>query len=88
MCPATRPRRWRLIDLLRTHPAALLGFTALEVEHDGESEFVITTDLDVGRIAASAASRMAHIVDLAEVVRTQFGGLAVIHQLGDVTNDN
>ena len=26
-----------LIDLLRTHPAALLGVTALEVERDGES---------------------------------------------------
>ena len=31
---------------------------------------------------------MAHIVDLSDVVRTQFGGLAVIHQLGDSTNDN
>ena len=76
-----------LIDLLRTHPGALLGLTALEVEHDGHIQFVITNDLgSVDRRLGSGA--MAHIVDLADVVRTQFGGLAVIHQLGDLTHDN
>jgi hypothetical protein len=76
-----------LIDLLRTHPGALLGVTALEVEHDGHTEFVITNDLEsVDRHFGAGA--MAHIVDLADMVRGQFGGLAVIHQLGDPTNDN
>ena len=76
-----------LIDLLRTHPGALLGLTALEVEHDGHIQFVITNDLGSldSRLGSGA---MAHIVDLSDVVRTQFGGLAVIHQLGEPTNDN
>ena len=76
-----------LIDLLRTHPGALLGVTALEVEHDGHIQFVITNDLGSvdSRLEPGA---MAHIVDLADVVRTHFGGLAVIHQPGDPTNDN
>ena len=76
-----------LIDLLRTHPGALLGVTAVQVEHDGHTDFVITNDLGSvdSRLEPGA---MAHIVDLADVVRTHFGGLAVIHQPGDPTNDN
>ena len=75
-----------LIDLLRTHPAALLGITALEVDHDGETDTVITTDLDMVDRHFGRES-LAHIVDLTEVVRTHFGGLAVLHQLG-ASNDN
>ena len=75
-----------LIDLLRTHPAALFRLTTLEVEHDGRTDVVLTTDLEsVDRHFGPGA--MAHIVDLADVVRTHFGGLAVIHQLGD-SHDN
>ena len=49
--------------------------------------FVITKELGAldSRLGSDA---MAHIVDLSDVVRTQFGGLAVIHQPGDPTNDN
>ena len=75
-----------LIDLLRSHPAALVGITALEMDHDGGTDTVITTDLDrVDRHFGRES--LAHIVDLAEVVRTHFGGLAVIHQLGE-SHDN
>ena len=35
-----------LIDLPRSHPAALTGITALEVDHDGYVDTVITTDLE------------------------------------------
>ena len=74
-----------LIDLLRTHPGALLGVTTFEVEQDGHTEFVITNDLEaVDRHFGSGA--MSHIVDLADAVRS-LGGLAVIHQLGG-THDN
>ena len=69
-----------LIDLLRSHPAALVGVTALEVGHDGEIETVITTDLDLVDRHFGRKS-LAHIVDLAEVVRTHFGGLARVTPL-------
>jgi hypothetical protein len=64
-----------LIDLLRTHPAALIGITALEVGHDGATDTVITTDLDAVDRHFGRES-LAHIVDLHEVVQTHFGGLA------------
>ena len=70
-----------LIDLLRSHPSALVGFTALEVDHDGETETVITTDLDMVDRHFGRES-LAHIVDLAEVVRTHFGGLARVTPVG------
>ena len=64
-----------LIDLLRTHPAALLGFTALEVEADGILRLVVTTDLNAAETRFGGIQRL---VDLAEFVRTQFGGLALV----------
>ena len=68
-----------LIDLLRTHPAALLGVTALEIQRDGESQIVVTTDLNT---AAAHFGGIQRFVDLAELVRTQFGGLALITPVG------
>ena len=68
-----------LIDMLRTHPAALLGVTALEIERDGESLLVVTTDLDA---AEAHFGGIQSFVDLAEIVRTQFGGIALITPLG------
>ena len=69
-----------LIDLLRTHPAALVRITALEVDHDGHVDTVITTDLEAVDRHFGRES-LAHIVDLADVVRTHFGGLARVTPL-------
>ena len=64
-----------LIDLLRIHPSALLGVTALEIERDGESQIVVTTDLNIAEAHFGGIQRF---VDLAELVRAQFGGIALI----------
>jgi hypothetical protein len=82
--PRDEAEAYALIDLLRSHPAALVGITALQVDHDDDTEFVLTADLDAVDRHFGRES-LAHIVDLAEVVRTHFGGLAVIHQLGEST---
>jgi hypothetical protein len=75
--PRDEAEAYALIDLLRSHPTALTGITALEVEHDGETDTVITTELDLVDRHFGRES-LAHIVDLAEVIRTHFGGLARI----------
>ena len=64
-----------LIDLLRTHPAAHVGVTALEVDRGGVTDTVVTTELDAVDRHFGRES-LAHIVDLHEVVQTDFGGLA------------
>ena len=63
------------MDLLRSHPAALLGCAALEVEADGILRIVVATDLNAAETRFGGIQRF---VDLAEVVRTQFGGLALV----------
>jgi hypothetical protein len=78
--PRDEAEAYALIDLLRSHPAALTGITALEVDHDGETDTVITTELDLVDRHFGRES-LAHIVDLAEVVRTHFGGLARVTPL-------
>ena len=45
-----------LIDLLRTHPAALLDITALEIERDGESQ-IIADACSTGRPFVGATAR-------------------------------
>ena len=60
--------------------AALTGVTALEVDHDGHVDTVITTDLDMVDRHFGRES-LAHIVDLADAVRTHFGGLARVTPL-------
>lgn len=66
-----------LIDLLRSHPAALVGVTVYRVDGDG---FVITTDLDAAR--GRYGDRLRETVDLAAVVRDDFGGIAVLRKPG------
>jgi hypothetical protein len=68
-----------LIDLLRAHPAALLGVTTFEVVHGSSRSFVLTTNAEsTGDIFGANVLR---IVDLAEVLRDQFDGLAVMEPL-------
>ena len=68
-----------LVDLLRTHPGALLGFIALEVEHKGLRRIVVTTDVDAAEAHFGSVLR---IVDMADLVRTRFSGIALVTPLG------
>ena len=64
-----------LIDLLRSHPGALLGITAYEIERDGRVAIIVTTGTDA---AGSISNRLLMTVDLAEVISTRFGGIAIL----------
>ena len=65
-----------LIDLLRAHPAALIGVTAFEVAHGPTRSFLVTTNADsTADLFGDSALRT---VDLADVLREQFDGLAVL----------
>ncbi len=71
-----------LVDLLRSYPAALIGVTVLQVERNGETEFVLTTDVEAARRQwASTDISVIDVVELAEVVKTQFDGLALLTKI-------
>jgi hypothetical protein len=67
-----------LVDLLRSHPGALVGVTTYEIERDGRIVVIVTTTTYATPISGS----LLRTVDLAEVISTRFGGIAVVGPFG------
>lgn len=72
-----------ILDLIRLNPLALSGITALQVELDGGSEWILTSDLEFARqhLADIGAKEVA-VANLAEIVKQQYGGIAALTTLG------
>lgn len=72
-----------MLDLIRQNPLALSGITVLQVELDGSTEWLLTTDLAFARqhLADIHAKEIA-VVNLGDVVAQQYGGLATLTTLG------
>ena len=72
-----------ILDLIRIAPSALSGITALQIEMDGGTEWLLTTDLALARqhLADIGAKEIAK-VNLADVVAEQYGGIAALTTLG------
>ena len=72
-----------LLDLIQLQPMALSGVTVLQIELDGGSEWLLTTDLPFARqhLADIHAKEIAR-VNLADVLERQYGGVAVLTTLG------
>lgn len=72
-----------LLEVLRLYPAALTGLVALEIELDGATQWLLTTDLDQARdyLRDIGGTEIA-VLDPADVIRAQYGGLALLGTLG------
>ena len=72
-----------LLDLIRQNPLALSGITALQIELDGGTEWLLTTDLPFARQhLADVGGHEIAVRNLADVLLTQYGGIAVLTTLG------
>ena len=62
---------------------ALSGITVLQIELDGGTEWLLTTDLPFARqhVADIHAKEIA-VVNLADVLELQYGGVATLTTLG------
>ena len=71
-----------LLNVLHRHPAVLIGVAVLQVELDGAPRWLLTTDLNCGRqrLADIGGLEIA-VLDLAAVVKEQYGGLALLSGL-------
>ena len=72
-----------LLDLIHRHPLCLSGITVLQIELDGATEWLLTTDVDFAR--QHLADIFAHeirVVNLIEVLHEQYGGIATLGTLG------
>ncbi len=72
-----------LIDLLQQQPWWLTGLIALEIELDGATEWLLTTDLVFARhhLADIGADEIALLMP-ADVVSEQYGGVALLSTVG------
>ena len=72
-----------LLDLLCRHPSVLSGVTVLEIELDGGTEWLLTTDLQYARrYVTDVGGNEIAVHQLADVLLTQYGGIAVLNTLG------
>jgi len=72
-----------LLDLLRRHPSVLSGITLLEIELDGGTELLLTTDLTYARrYVVDVGGHEIAVRHLPDVLLTQYGGVAVLTTLG------
>ena len=72
-----------LLDLLCRHPSVLSGVTVLELELDGGTEWLLTTDLPYARrYLADVGGHEVAERHLPDVLLMQYGGVAVLTTLG------
>ena len=72
-----------LLDLLCRHPSVLSGVTVLEIELDGSTEWLLTTDLKhARRYVTDVGGNEIAVHQLADVLLTQYGGVALLTTLG------
>ena len=79
--PRDDAEAYALLDLLRTHPDALVGVAVVQVAVDDNVHFVLTTDIDAARTRFEAMTLTpVRVADLAAVLKTQFDGLALLER--------
>ncbi len=72
-----------LLDLLCLHPSVLCGVAVLEIELDGGTEWLLTTDLAYARrYVTDVGVHEIAVHQLADVLLTQYGGIAVLNTMG------
>lgn len=71
-----------LLDVLRRHPGALLGVTALQVELNRATRYVLTTDAEFAKKhLASLDVRVVRAVDATQAIRGKFCGVALLSRI-------
>ena len=68
-----------MLDVLRRHPAFLSGVTALAVEFQGSTQWVLTTNLSFARRhLLDMGGIELEVVELAEVIEEQYNGMVML----------
>jgi hypothetical protein len=72
-----------MLDLIRLQPMALSGITVLQIELDGGSEWLVSTHLTYARrYVSDVGGNEIAVRQLADVLLTQYGGIALLTTLG------
>ena len=72
-----------VLDLLRQSPGLLTGLEVLEIELDGATQWLLTSDLLYARqYLANIGGNEIAVHNPAKVVQAQYGGVALLGTLG------
>lgn len=72
-----------MLEVLRRYPSLLTGVTTVQIEIDGGTEWLVTTDLPFTRQhLADIRGKEVEVVNLATVINEQYGSLATLTPLG------
>jgi hypothetical protein len=81
--PRNHAESLALIEVLRRHPEVLTGVTVLQIELDGETQWLLTSDLGFARRhLADIGGIEREVLTLSEVIHEQYGGVALLTTLG------
>jgi AcrR family transcriptional regulator len=71
-----------LLEVLRRDPLAVRRLVVMQIEIDGGTEWLLTTDLAFARAQlADIGGREVAVLDPADVIHEQYGGIAVLGTL-------
>lgn len=77
-----------LVDLLRSHPGALLGVSLLRVTKDGARQYVLAIDSYGARDRLQATDVWTvEACDLAEALRGDLGGVALLTPIPTINHE-
>ena len=72
-----------ILDFIRNNPMALSGITVMQIEMDGAIEWLLTTDVAYARsYLTTIHAKQVAVVNLADVLAQQYGGVALLSTLG------
>lgn len=81
--PREQAEAMALLDLIRREPLCVSGIAILQIEFDGGSEWLLTTDVGLARqYLADIHAKEIAVVKLADVLNEQYGGVALLTVLG------
>lgn len=72
-----------LLDVLRRNPTVLTGVSVLKLELDGETQWVVTTDIqNTRRYLKDCGGIEIVVLDLSDIINEQYSGVAMLTTLG------
>jgi len=72
-----------MLELLRRYPSLLSGVIAVQIEIDGSTEWLLTTDRAIARqYLADISGKEVAVVNLTRLINEQYGCIACLTNLG------
>ncbi len=79
--PRDEAQLWALLDVVQQDPMAMSGVFVLKAELDGDTRYIVTTDLQAANQHLVSLGYVITETDLSSVLDSEFGGTASLEAL-------